>query len=774
MTRVERLTRRESATLDAVARRLTNGEIAAEFHVSVRTVESHIAALRRKLGVDTRAALIAAAHQRRTATVNVPTNSFVGRHDDLATVRTALESDRWVTIVGPAGAGKTRLALEVAASGARTPVVVELEHKSDREVVSAIAKAVGLSSEGSTGLISQCAVAMSAQQHLLVLDNCDRVLDAVADAVTSLLTASGSLTVLATSRSPAGVSTESIHPLLPLPVDDRSGAYTMFVDRARAALRAFTPTESEADAVERICRRLDGLPLAIELATARLRHLSLHELEARLDAGFGALDRARPASRHRTLETAFDWTWDLLDDDERAVLSRLAALPRSFDLELAEVVAGPAAGGAVLRLLDRSLVAPAGGPALPRRFRLLDSLREFALGRTDPDTIDEVRRVHAEHFAALAFQLSLIARTDDSRSTAERAAGNCTDVNAAARWALPREPALALSLGSSLSVGAEQFNPDVDSLGTIALIAQDPQVRELATPAELFRLGVAMCFWDLELVSELATLALDKIVDPASELSAHHLAGYAEAYQHRPGPALEHLAIAERLAIELDDCWELGSVRQAIGLALRDDDPERAIAAFESAMADYAQAGDTMHVNNARYMMAATAAVAGLHTQEATAWAEQCAAYARECGNQHELAHAMLTRATLPAAPDPDPDLDEAIVEFRTVGDLRCLTRSLLVLAARRPAAEQVPLFRQAHDVAVRAHDLANQASAVEGLVRALWESGARRLAVVELGVLTHLLGEKPARARCPEPMLQELDRWDTAIIEGQARAATS
>lgn len=180
-----------------------------------------------------------------------------------------------------------------------------------------------------------------------------------------------------------------------------------------------------------------------------------------------------------------------------------------------------------------------------------------------------------------------------------------------------------------------------------------------------------------------------------------------------------------------------------------------------------------MHVNNSRYMMASTAAVAGLRMQEATSWAEQCAAYARECGNQHELAHAMLTRATLPAAPDPDPDLDEAIVEFRTVGDLRCLTRALLLLADRRPAAGQVPLFREAHDVAVRAHDLTNQATAVGGLVGALWESGARRLAVVELGVLTHLLGEDAARERCPASMLQELDRWDTTITEGQARAAT-
>jgi predicted ATPase/DNA-binding CsgD family transcriptional regulator len=767
MTATERLTRRESATLDAVARRLSNSEIAEEFHVSVRTVESHIAALRRKLGADSRSALIAAAQQQRCAMVSVPANSFVGRGADAAAVRVSLDRDRWLTVVGPAGAGKTRLALEVAAVGARSPVVVELEHKTDREVVAAIAKAIGLSGDSSSDLLTQCAVAMSAQPHLLVLDNCDRVLDTVAEAVTRLLAASGTLAVLATSRSPVGGTAESIHVLEPLSVEDRSGAYDLFVDRARTAIPGFTPDDDEAEAVARICRRLDGLPLAIELATARLRHLPLAELETRLEDGFGALDRARPASRHRTLETAFDWTWDLLGDDERSVLSRLSALPRTFDLELAEIVASAGAGGVVLRLLDRSLVASAGGS--PARFRLLDALREFVLGRTDPAVVHAVRRAHAEHFASLAGQLAAIARTDDSRVTAEQAAANCTDVNAAAHWALRHDPALAMSIGASLSVGAEQYNPDVDSLSTIALVARDPRVRELATTAELFRFGVALCYWDLGLVSELAGLALGRIVDPTSELQAHHLAGYADAYRDRPEPALEHLEAAERLAIELDDPWELGSVRQGIGIALRDQDADAAIAAFESSMEAYARAGDAMHVNNARYMMAATAAGAGVRSQEATAWAEQCAAYARECGNQHELAHAMLTRATL-SPTEPDTSLDDAIEEFRTVGDLRCLTRALLLLATRRPAAEQVPLLRQAHDVAVRAQDLANQAMVLERLVPALWESGARRLAVVELGVLTHLLGEETARGRCPESMLRELDRWDTTIAEGRAR----
>lgn len=774
MVHVERLTPRESATLDAVARRLTNGEIAAEFHVSVRTVESHIASLRRKLAADSRAALIDAAQARRSATVRIPSTSFVGRADDLAAVGASLERNRWVTIVGPAGSGKTRLALEIAAAGDRPPVVVELEHIPAGRVVQNIAKVVGLSSDSSADLMGQCAVAMNARPHLLVLDNCDRVLDAVDAAVADLLAASRSVAVLATSRSPVGGAEESLHVLHPLPVDDDGAAVAMFVDRARLAIGSFIPSDDEQQAVARVCRRLDGLPLAIELAAARLRHLPLHELERMLDHGFGGLDRARPATRHRTLETAFDWTWDLLEDAERSVLSRLAALPRTFDLELAEVVAAPGAGRVVLRLLDRSLVAPLDEMTATRRFRLLDALREFVLDRTDPEVIQAVRAAHSRHFEALARRLAAVARTDDSPDTAARAAQACVDLNAAAHWALVHDPPSALSIATSLSVGAEQFNPDVDSLSTIALMVRDPEVRRLATNRDLLALGMAMSYWDLDIVDDLAQLAMTRATDPPSVLTARHLAGYADAYQHRTQAALAHLRIAEQLAIELDDQWALGSVRQARGIALRDKDASAAIAAFRAAMDAYACAGDAMHVNNARYMMAATAAGAGTRTSEARRWAEQCATYARGCGNHHELAHALLTRTTLSGHHRPDPVLDEVIDEFRTVGDLRCLTRALLLKAGRAPAADRVPLLRQAYEVSARARDADHQAVAVERLVHALWESGARRLAVVELGILCHLLGEAQARERCPAPMLLELDAWETTLAEGRARAAAT
>jgi DNA-binding CsgD family transcriptional regulator len=194
------LTERESAVLAAVERRLTNAEIAAEFVISIRTVESHIAALRRKLGVDSRPDLIAVAQSRRARSVPLPQNSFVGRETDVAAVRSLLGRRRWVTIVGPAGCGKTRLALEVAARQSTVPVLVELEHAEPGEVVGALSHALGLGAGGLGNVVAACAVALDTHPYVVLLDNADRVAESVAALVRELLALAGSLSVLATSR----------------------------------------------------------------------------------------------------------------------------------------------------------------------------------------------------------------------------------------------------------------------------------------------------------------------------------------------------------------------------------------------------------------------------------------------------------------------------------------------------------------------------------------------------------------------------------------------
>lgn len=774
------LTTRESAVLGAVERRLGNAEIAVELHISVRTVESHIAALRRKLGVDSRAGLIDAARSRRGTTVPVPQNSFVGRDQDMAAVRDLLVMDRFVSLVGPAGSGKTRLAMELAARDDRVPLVVELEHARPDTVLRWVAKAVGIGTDAADDLVGATGTSLAAQDYLLVLDNCERVTDGVARLVAELLAMAGRLRVLATSRSPIGAAAETVYLLEPLDVGGPGdGAVRLFVDRARAASPSTTlPAAGDEDLalVRRVCERLDGLPLAIELAAARMRHLSLAELADRLDAGFGAIDRSGRAGRHATLESAFAWSWEMLDDEERAVLGRLAALPRTFDLELADAVAGPGAGDVTLRLLDRSLVSVAR-QATPTRFRLLESLRAYVLERSPEGTVREVRDAHAAYHRSVAGAFAEQARTDDSRAAAETAAMLCPEINAAVDWSLEEHPDLALSLACTLSVGGEQYGPDIASLNSIARAARHPTVRELATAEELFQMGAAMAYVDLELMAELADLCRAKVVagDAAAELAAEHLAGYAAAYRHQPEAALRHFERAEELADELLEMWHLGHIRQIRGIAYRDlGDHESAMASFESAMHTFGLAGDAMHVNNSLYMMAANAVQAGRPREQAVAWVEQCVEYSRRSTNRHEYAHAVLTRAQLVPRDDAEADLREAVEVFRSVGDLRCLTRAFLRLADDQPPAVAVPLLEQALATATRARDGDHQATALERLAVTAWEAGAAHEAAAAYGGLAQLLGDAAAAARCPAGLVATLDDWPAAVAQGRGRFLTA
>ncbi len=775
----EELSPRELEVLAAIERRMTNAEIARELFISVRTVESHIASLRRKLGVDSRSRLIAIARSRRGTVIELPQNSFVGRDEEVADLRALLDRGRWVTVVGPAGCGKTRLALEVAVAGARVPVVAEMEHATADTVVHSVAHAIGLGADSSAGLLAACGVALDAEPCLLVLDDCDRVTDAAAAMVRELMARARSLTVLATSRSPLGGTDETVYSLDPLPVADDAGASAvrLFLDRAAAAAPGVPFSDGDVGPVARICRQLDGLPLAIELAAARVRHVPIAELAIRVDDGLQLLDRPGPPSRHRTLEAAFEWTGELLDADERMVLSQLAAMPRTFDLPLAEAVTAPGAARVVLRLLDRSLVSRTVGVSQPQRYRLLESLRSFVLARADPIVVYGARFAHAEYQAGQAAELARRVRVDDSRTLVDEAKRIAPEVAAAIDWASTEHAPLAVSLTRSLAALVEHGGPDADSLAAIARAARTPTVRAAATASDLFEIGKAQIYGDLDLLDDLASLAIEIATDDRSRLAAHHLAGWADTYQDRAASAVAHLDVAERLAIECDDVWQLASIRQAKGVVLRrqdDDDPASALTMFESAAETYALAGDAMHVNNCRYMMASAAAASGDRLDEAIAWIEHCEAHARAAGNDHELAHATLTRVTLIPSPDNDALLVEARDTFRASGDLRCLTRSYLLLAERRPRRDQIPLLQRALAVANYANDHTHQTTVLERLITAQWETGAHREAATSLGVLINLVGHDTATSRCPPAMIDQLPQWRIAVAEGQARGYTT
>lgn len=750
------LTPRERAVLAGVERRLNNPEIASELFISVRTVESHIASLRRKLDADSRADLVAAARRRREASVRVPANPLRGRGRDLAAAESALATGDLLTLVGPGGVGKTRLALEYAKGhDDRTPVVVELEHATAGDVVNRVTRTIGMEVSPHEDLLASVGVALAAQPYLLVLDNADHVGPSARRMVSGLRALAPGLKVLVTSRTPLGGEDEHVHVVTPLSSNGVDApASALLADRLAA--HGHPPTPADEAHVDHIASRLDGLPLALELAGSAARHLTLAELSARLDHDFATLDRAMPEGRHRSLETAFEWTWHLLTDEERDVLMRLAALPRTFDMDLAVAVTHEGAEGIVLRLLDRSLLVPA--PTGAGRWRLLAVMREFVLARTEPEVVRDVLQRHANLVTVVSEGFIATARTDASPEAMGLSVLLCPEVNAALRWTLAERDPLAVRLSALLAVGVEQYGSDADSVEALALGAHDEWLLERATPAQLLVLGNALAFFDVEVVAALAERAIAAAdpSDPEQQRAAHQLAGMAAAYGPDPTDALAHLEIAERLAVEHDHAWDAAAARQFRGVALRSiamqgggaPDLGDAIAAFESAMLSYGRAGDATHVNNVRFMMALTAAETGYDPSRAAVWAAECVAYAESMSNEHELAHGRLVQATL-GLDDPG-DIEELIASFRHLGDLRCVHRVLMLRAARAAdPRDRVAILREAWAIAEAAGDRARQILSVEGLVAAQRTAGDRGGVLAALDALAELAGRDAALDAC-------------------------
>ncbi|MFJ6566862.1 AfsR/SARP family transcriptional regulator [Streptomyces sp. NPDC091292] len=357
--------------------------------------------------------------------------SFVGRETDIEVIRDDLARARLITLLGPGGAGKTRLSQEAAESAARDPRdpgdsrdlsdgvwLAELAPVEDPDdVPEAVLTALGaretvLRGAGAEEMrvvadrygesaLDRLAEHCAQRRMLLILDNCEHVVESAARLAAHLLERCPGLTILATSREPLGVPGELLRPVEPLP---QPVALRLFADRAAAAHPGFR-VEDAPEAVAEICRRLDGLPLAIELAAARLRMLTPRQIADRLDDRFRLLTSgARTVlPRQQTLRAVVDWSWDLLDEPERTVLRRLSVFAGGCDLAAAEAVSGPAALDALGSLVDKSLVvaAPAADGAM--RYRLLETVAEYARERLDEagdrrDT-EHAHLVHYREFA---------------------------------------------------------------------------------------------------------------------------------------------------------------------------------------------------------------------------------------------------------------------------------------------------------------------------------------------------------------------------------------
>ncbi|MFC4121596.1 ATP-binding protein [Nonomuraea zeae] len=446
------MSKRETEVLALVGAQLSNAEIAAHLHLSVRTVENHVSSLLRKCGVADRRELGRLARQDssepgRITGLPAPLTTFIGRAAERERLLAALRAARLVTLVGPGGVGKTRLAIETA-GGAQGSfpgggAFVDLVPVGEAYVAQAVAAALGVTERPDQHLHEAIAERLGDGGALLILDNCEHVIDAVARFAEQTLRRCPGTRILATSRERLGVPGERALPLAPFPpasataapVPLTSHAELLFLDRATAADPGFT---ADPATLTLLCARLDGMPLAIELAAARVPALGADGLFAALDDHLRLLAGGRGADeRHRSLRAVIGWSHELLDEEERALFRRLAVFAGPFDLDAVVAVtpglARSAAADVLGRLADKSLLAVhrRSGAA---RWRLLETVRAYAAERLDQaGETDAARRLHLEWAAGVASALEAHLETADRWRDGFDAVAD--DLRAALAWA---------------------------------------------------------------------------------------------------------------------------------------------------------------------------------------------------------------------------------------------------------------------------------------------------------------------------------------------------
>jgi predicted ATPase/DNA-binding CsgD family transcriptional regulator len=670
-------------------------------------------------------------------------SSFVGREKERAEVKRLLGETRLLTLTGSGGSGKTRLALAVASEhleGFEDDGVwmIELASLADPSLVAqAVASALGVREQPGRSLSESLSDYLASKKLLLVLDNCEHLIEACAELAEALLRYSPELRVLATSREALGITGEVAWPVPSLSLPDlrrmpdieslpQYESARLFVERAVAANPTFTLTEQNASAVAQVCYRLDGIPLAIELAAARAKVLSVEEVADRLDDCFRVLSAGGRTTRprHKTLHSTMDWSHELLSDEERTLFRRLSVFSDGFSLQAAEsVCAGEdVERNGVLELLshlvDKSLVVAReeGGET---RYRLLETVRQYGSERlSESDEAAEFRERHVGYYLALAEETAPELKGEGQLAWLDRLETEHDNLRSAMRWLLgPGGPERAARLGWALWL----------FWGIRAHFAEGRRSMEQALSAE-------------------GSVAMPASARARALFVVGMMANYQGDHLSAEPPIEESLGLFRELEDKSGTAWALSNASiAAIGLGQH----QQAISLIEESVDLFLEVGEKWGASIQFCFLAVAWRDRGDHGR-AKPLAERGLALSREVGERQGISSVLYTLATLAQA---EHDHERA----------KDLFEEGLKLSAE--------LGNEA-DVAHCLEGLASTAGAEGNLARAalLWGAEEALLGKIEAAVYTYVPDRSLHRSRVDEARTRlGEEAFEAAWSEGRA-----
>lgn len=782
----------------------------------------------------------------RPGNLRAPLTTFVGRDAELRRLTGQLRDGRLVTLVGPGGAGKTRLATTLAGTLADAHPggawLVELAAVTDPDdVPQVVVRALGLreagllEGPGPRDLLDQLVEAFSVAPALLVLDNCEHLVDAAARLVDELLGRCPELRIVATSREPLGIVGEALCPVPPLALPApaatvaeavESPAVQLFVNRAVAVRPGFVVTDANVAAVCEVCRRLDGLPLAIELAAARTRTLPVEELAARLSDRFrlltGGSRTAMP--RHRTLRAVVAWSWDLLEPDERRLAQRLAVFPGAVTPESAARLCelppaiAPAALDLLAALVDKSLLQRLDGPR--PRYRMLETIREYGLERlAEQDEVGAARRAHAGYFLELSERAEPRLRGPEQIVWLRRLAAERENLLAAFHFACDTgDAAMAVRLAAAVSPLWTVQGNHAEAAAWLRAVLElpgeaPPPARRAATAAYLFNtvLTGGRAGGDLPIEALLARLPdraepddhpVAALLDPAlAFLRADTAAGLAAIARLREHPdpwargtlmllaALLHGQDGDTDAMRADLAEAAGAFRATgdrWGLAMAltfEAHVHLVLGDFPVAMAAAEEAATLLHTLDATAdaaLQRVLLAVALIWHGDLTRARDELRALVGPAARPVTARYLVLAHLWLGHLARYDGALDEAAREYdRARADLERITfDAALYRAMHRCAAAQLAVAqgdqRSAWEHLADAFALAAEPGYVPVLAEIGVAAAAARLAGGEAELAAELLGAASALHRGPDsfhPDATDLGRRLADVLGGDVHA---